>query len=309
MNDTDTKQVQLVIVGSVGLDTVETPHDRQDEILGGSASYACAAASFFTEVGMVGVIGTDFPSSHRTLYEKFSINLDGLQIEEGKTFRWSGVYGENMNHRETLSTHLNVFESFSPELPPVYCQSPYLFLGNISPELQMSVLEQIDNPRFVAADTMNLWIDISTDALLEVIKKVDMLTLNDAEALQLTGKHSLLAAGEELLGHGPRYILIKKGEHGSMLFSQNGIFLTTAFPVDRVRDPTGAGDMFAGGLMGYLASTDNITDETIRNAILYGSVIASFGVERFSLERLEELIEDQIHSRVAHFRRMIDVPF
>ena len=295
---------KLVIVGSIGIDTIETPREKHVEILGGSVSYACAAASFFVKTGMVGVVGTDFPAQHRALWEKMGIDLAGLQTEEGKTFRWSGVYEANMDNRRTLLTELNVFERFSPELPESYCDAPFLFLGNIAPELQLHVLEQVHSPEFVLIDTMDLWINIAREKLVEVVGKCDMLTLNESEARLFTGEHSLMAAAEALLAMGPRFVLIKKGQSGSMLFSKNGIFLLHAFPLADFKDPTGAGDTFAGGLMGALAEFGETDENAIRRAMVYGSVTAAFGVEEFSLARLATLDRKQIEARANSFKSM-----
>ncbi len=291
----------LVIVGSIGIDTIETPREKRVEILGGSVSYACAAASFFVQTGMVGVVGTDFPVEHRELWEKMGIDLAGLQTDEGKTFRWSGVYEENMDNRRTLLTDLNVFESFSPELPEAYRDAPYLFLGNIAPALQLHVLEQVHSPKFVLIDTMDLWINIARDELVAVVGKCDMLTLNESEARLFTGSESLTAAADILLAMGPRFVLIKKGESGSMLVSKETSFSIPAYKLDDFKDPTGAGDTFAGGLMGALAESGEIDEESIRRAMVYGSVTAAFGVEEFSLERLASLDRAQIDARVESF--------
>lgn len=295
---------KVVVVGSVGLDTIETPHARCEEVLGGSASYACAAASFFSEVGMVGVVGTDFPKPFHQLYRKFGIDTAGLQVKPGKTFRWSGVYEQNMDHRRTLATELNVFADFSPELPAAYRTAPFLFLGNIAPGLQRHVLAQVRKPRFVLLDTMDLWINVAKAELLDVIKRVTMLTLNESEARHLTGEHGLVKAARHLLKMGPRYVLIKKGEHGSILFSSTGIFLMPAYPLEEVSDPTGAGDTFAGGFMGALAAGGSISEQAIRRAMASGSVVASFGVEGFSLDRLRKLNKRQLDARLRLFRRM-----
>jgi cytidine kinase len=295
----------LVVVGSIGIDTIETPRERREEILGGSASYACAAASFFTNVGLVGVVGTDFPKSHTDLYRKFGINLDGLETVPGQTFRWTGVYEANMDNRRTICTQLNVFASFLPKLPASYRKSPFLFLANIQPSLQLHVLDQIEKPRFTVVDTMDLWINTAKEALLDVIRRVDMLTMNESEARHLSGEHALLKAARILLGLGPRYVLIKKGEHGSILFAKDRIFLMPAFPLEDVQDPTGAGDAFAGGLMGALAAGGTADEPSIRKAMLYGSVVASFGVEAFSLERLETLKRTDIEERAGLFRAMM----
>jgi sugar/nucleoside kinase (ribokinase family) len=295
---------QLVIVGSIGIDTIETPREKRADILGGSVSYACAAASFFVKTGMVGVVGTDFPAAHRALWETMGVDLAGLQVEEGKTFRWSGVYEENMDNRRTLLTELNVFERFTPELPEAYRDAPYLFLGNIAPELQLHVLEQVHSPKFVLIDTMDLWIHIAREKLVDVVGKCDMLTLNESEARLFTGTHSLMDAAEKLLAMGPKFVLIKKGASGSMLFSNAGIFLLHAFPLADFKDPTGAGDTFAGGLMGALAEADATDENAIRRAMLYGSITASFGVEEFSLERLATLKRTEIEARAAQLKSM-----
>jgi sugar/nucleoside kinase (ribokinase family) len=297
--------VDVVIVGSVGIDTVETPTDRREHILGGSASYACAAASFFAPVGMVGVVGTDFPPAYRKLYDRFGIDTEGLQVAPGETFRWSGVYESNMDNRRTISTELNVFASFSPELPPSYREAPFLFLANISPSLQLHVLNQVRRPRFVMLDTMDLWINTARDELHDVIGRVDLLTLNESEARHLTGRHGLVQAARRLLELGPKYVIVKKGEHGSILFSRRSIFLMPAYLLEEVRDPTGAGDTFAGGFLGALARSGAVNEGAIRRAMLYGSVIASFGVEDFGLDRLAKLTRAQIEQRVRLFRRML----
>jgi sugar/nucleoside kinase (ribokinase family) len=296
--------VQLTIVGSVAIDTIETPTEKHEEILGGSASYACAAASFFVRPGMVGVVGTDFPNHFRQNWENLKIDLQGLQSVEGKTFRWSGVYEENMDNRRTLSTDLNVFETFSPELPESYRAAPYLFLGNIHPALQLHVLEQVQNPRFVLIDTMDLWINLAKEELTKVIGKCHMFTLNESEATLFTGEHSLQKAAEKLLELGPEYVLIKKGGNGSMLFSKEGIFLLHAYPLNSFKDPTGAGDSFAGGFMGALAASGKTDLESIRQSMIYGAIVASFGIEEFSLDRLWELTSSEIAARTLEFKEM-----
>jgi sugar/nucleoside kinase (ribokinase family) len=296
--------VDLTIVGSIGIDTIETPTEKREEILGGSASYACAAASFFTHTGMVGVVGTDFPQEYRDTWTNMNIDLEGLQTVEGQTFRWSGIYEENMDNRRTLSTELNVFETFSPELPEKYREAPYLFLGNIHPALQLHVLEQVHNPRFILIDTMDLWINIDRPDLEKVISKCHMLTLNEFEAELFTGERALVKAAQKLLELGPEYVLIKKGGNGSMLFSKEEIFLLHAFPLDAFEDPTGAGDTFAGGFMGALAASGKTNIAAIRNALAYGTIVASFGVEEFSLERLIRLDRAQIDQRLNTFKKM-----
>lgn len=296
--------VDLTIVGSIGIDDIETPAEKREGILGGSVSYACAAASFFTHTGMVGVVGTDFPQEFRETWSQMNIDLEGLQTVEGSTFRWGGAYHENMDNRDTLFTELGVFETFSPELPDDYKEAPYLFLGNIHPGLQLHVLEQTRDPKFVLIDTMDLWINIAKEELSAVISKCNMLTLNESEAQLYTGEHSLMKAAKALLELGPEYVLIKKGGNGSMLFTKEDIFLLHAYPLDSFKDPTGAGDTFAGGLMGALAASGKADKEAIRQAMVYGSIVASFGVEEFSLERLKQLDRDEIEIRVAEFKEM-----
>lgn len=297
----------LVIVGSIGIDHIETPREKRLNLLGGSASYACAAASFFTPPGMVGVVGDDFPPEFLELYRGFSVDLQGLQQKTGRTFAWSGVYEENMDNRRTLETVLGVFESFQPDLPESYRRASHVFLGNMAPELQLHVLDQMQSPALVLADTMDLWINIAREKLLEVISRVHILTLNESEARLLTDAHNLLAAARLLLKMGPKYILVKKGEHGSMLIGNDSIYIQPAYPLEHVNDPTGAGDTFAGALMGWLAE-HNATDEAaIRNAMVRGSVVASFGVEAFSLDRLRTLSRAQIDERSASLIRMMTV--
>jgi len=299
------KPVELVVVGSIGLDTVATPWERREEILGGSVSFACAGASFFAPVGMVGVVGDDFPERYVKAYRDFGIDLQGLQRVPGRTFRWSGVYDADMNSRRTLMTELNVFAAFKPELPPAYRKAPYVFLANIAPDLQLHVLSQMEAPKFVAADTMDLWINTARERLLEVVASVDLLTLNDSEARLLSGEHNLVKAARKILGWGPDYLIIKKGEHGAMLFSAAGTAVVHAFPLESVIDPTGAGDTFAGGFMGALVERGTLDPAALRRAMAYGSVVASFGVEAFSLDRLQSLNRTEIEHRLAAFRDLI----
>lgn len=300
--------ISLVVVGSTGIDNIETPFETRKELLGGSVSYACAAASFFTKVGMVGVVGDDFSQAYRQTYETLGIDLTGLQQVPGKTFRWSGVYHEDMINRDTLSTELNVFESFSPDLPERYESTPFLLLGNIQPELQLRVLEQCTNLEFVVADTMDLWINIARESLLEVISRVHMLTLNDSEARLLTGTYNLKKAANEIMELGPRHVVIKKGEHGAMFVSRDEeLFLVPAYPVEAVVDPTGAGDAFAGAFLGALARNGNAQASSIRPALVYGSVVASFSVEAFSLDRLVKLSLEQVDERYETLGRMCRV--
>ncbi len=297
------RTVDIVIVGSVGIDTVETPYARRESILGGSASYACMAASYFAPTGMVGVVGADFPEAYRKLYADAGINLDGLRTVPGDTFRWEGKYEANMDNRSTLAIALNVFEDFKPELPAGYVNAPYIFLGNISPQLQMHVLDQVKSPEFVLADTMDLWIQTAPDDLKKLISRVDMLTLNESEARALTGgRYSLIRAGRDLLELGPKYVMIKKGEHGSLLITRDNLFVLPAFPLERVVDPTGAGDTFAGAFLGALARFGGISEKNLRRAMRCGAVVASIGIEAFSLDALRHLTLAEIEKRVSQFR-------
>ena len=295
------KNIKLVIVGSIGIDSIETPNAKEKNILGGSASYACVAASFFSNIGMIGVIGSDFPNSFKKLWKNMDINLDGLQIQEGKTFRWSGKYEENMDNRETISTELNVFENFQPSIPNSYKNVPYLFLGNIHPKLQLDVLNKMNSPKFVLIDTMDLWINTAKKELEEVISKSNMLTLNESEARLYTNKNDLICAAKELLKIGPDYILIKKGIIGAILYSKDSIILLHAYPVGACCDPTGAGDSFAGGLMGFLSKYDTINEKTIRKAMAYGTITASFGIEEFSLNKFQKISKKDIDNRFSKF--------
>jgi len=299
--------VQLVVVGSVALDDIETPFERREGVLGGSVSYACAAASFFTKVGAVGIVGDDFPAGAIETYERLGVDLAGLQRVPGRTFKWSGVYEDDMINRRTLATELNVFEHFSPDLPESYRDAPFLLLGNISPELQLHVLSQVKSPRLVVADTMDLWINVARDPLMEVVAKADMLTLNDVEARMLTGEHNIRKCADAILGMGPGYVVIKKGEHGAILVSGEGIFIIPAYPVDSVEDPTGAGDSFAGGFLGALARGGEVDEKAVRLALLYGSVVASMGVQKFSLESFQNLRLAGIENRLEELKGMMRV--
>ena len=298
--------MSVLVVGSIALDTVKTPLAEQADLLGGSASYAAVGASFFTGVNLVGVVGDDFPKEHIEYFASRQVDLAGLQIAPGKTFRWSGEYHWDLNTRETRSVELNVFEHFTPTLPAGYAASPYVLLANIAPALQHHVLDQMEKPRFVIADTMDLWINIAKPELVSLLGRVDMLILNDGEARQLTGETSLIKAGRAIRELGPKYVAIKKGEHGCVLFGPNVFFSCGAYPLEDIHDPTGAGDTFAGGLAGYLASQNSaeITFEDLRRAVVYGSVLASFNVEAFSLERLRTLKQQDIVERYQLFRAM-----
>ncbi len=298
--------MSVLVVGSIALDTVKTPVEEHADLLGGSASYAAVGASFFSPVQLVGVVGDDFPTEHVEYLRSRNINLNGLQTVPGKTFRWSGEYMWDMNTRETRSVELNVFEHFNPTLPAGYTDTQYVLLANIAPKLQSHVLDQMQKPRFVIADTMDLWISIAKDDLIALLKRVDMLILNDGEARQLTGETSLIRAGAAIRALGPKYVAIKKGEHGCLLFGDNQFFSCGAYPLEDLHDPTGAGDTFAGGLAGYLATRNGgkVTFEQLRSAVVHGSVLASFNVEAFSLERLRTLTQNDIEQRLAMFRLM-----
>jgi sugar/nucleoside kinase (ribokinase family) len=297
----------VLVVGSIALDTVKTPLAEHADLLGGSASYASVSASFFTPVQLVGVVGDDFPKPHLDYFRARQIDLAGLQIVPGKTFRWSGEYLWDLNTRETRSVELNVFEHFSPELPAAYRNAPLVLLANIAPKLQSHVLDQMQRPRFVIADTMDLWINIALADLKALLARVDLLILNDGEARLLTGETSLIKAGRKIQDMGPRYVALKKGEHGCLLFGPGAEFFSCgAYPLEDIHDPTGAGDTFAGGLTGYLArhSHGEVTFAELRQAIVWGSVLASFNVEAFSLERLRTLTQADIDERYRLFRLM-----
>jgi len=298
--------MSVLIVGSIALDEVKTPLASRSNLLGGSASYAALSASFFQPVHLVGIVGTDFPKSHIDTFRARNVDLEGLQIVEGATFRWSGEYHWDMNTRDTLSVALNVFENFTPTLPETYRRSEIILLANIAPALQAHVLDQAASPRFVIADTMDLWIHIAKPALLDLLKRVNMLILNDSEARELAEEASLIRCGSKIRSMGPAYVAIKKGEHGCLLFGPQGIFSCPAYPLEDLVDPTGAGDTFAGGVAGYLASLKNgeVSFEAIRKAVVYGSVLASYNVESFSLERLKELVPKDIDSRFHIFQEL-----
>jgi sugar/nucleoside kinase (ribokinase family) len=293
----------VLVVGSVALDNIKTPTVEHDHLLGGSASYAAVAASFFGPVNMVGVVGRDFPPQHKQLFADRGIDLTGLEeVADGDTFTWTGEYEVNMNNRKTLAIALNVFETFQPKLPESYRETPYVLLGNIAPSLQRMVCEQIRKPKFVVADTMDLWIGLARADLLKLLKEVDMLILNDSEARQLTEEENLIRAGNKIIGLGPRYVAVKKGEHGCLLFGRNGEFFSTgAFPLESIADPTGAGDCFAGGFIGHLARTDDLSFANIKEAVIQGTLVASFCCEEFSLRRLHKLTADEIAQRRKAF--------
>ena len=296
----------VLVVGSIALDHIKTPTSEHHQLLGGSASYAAVAASFFGPVNLVGVVGNDFPPEHKQLYAKRKIDLTGLEVAAGKTFCWSGEYEQNMNNRRTLSVELNVFEKFQPKLPEAYRETPYVLLGNIAPSLQRMVCKQIRKPKFVVADTMDLWIGMARADLVELLKEVDMLILNDSEARQLTAEDNLIRAGKKIIAMGPRYVAVKKGEHGCLLFGRDGEFFSTgAYPLEDIADPTGAGDCFAGGFIGHLARTDNTSFKNLKEGIIQGTLVASYCCEEFSLRRLNTLTPEDILERRRDFGAFI----
>ena len=293
----------VLVIGSVAFDTIETPTGKVQETLGGSATYFSLAASYFHPVRLVAVVGNDFSAAHRSVFRNRPIDLEGLEEAEGKTFCWGGRYGEDPNQRETLFTHLNVFETFQPRIPAGYQSSEFVFLGNIDPSLQSSVLDQTPRHRFVGCDTMNFWIQSQGEALARTLRRVHALLINDSELRELSGNANLLAAGDSILSRGPRWLVVKRGEYGAVLLSRTGRFLVPAFLVSRVKDPTGAGDSFAGGFMGHLARNGEVSEKTLREAVVWGTVMASFCVEQFGVDRLAGLQESAIQSRYREFRR------
>jgi sugar/nucleoside kinase (ribokinase family) len=296
--------LNLVVVGSVALDTLETPFGRAEDALGGSATHFSLAARHFAPVGIVGVVGTDFPKAHVDLLRERGIDTAGLTTEEGKTFRWSGRYDFDLNVAHTLDTQLNVFAGFKPRLPEQYRRSAFLFLGNIHPALQLDVLSQIERPKFTALDTMNFWISGERDALTEVIRKVDAVLINEAEARQYANTPNLLKATREIRALGPQVVIVKKGEYGSVLFAEDCYFAAPGFPLESVKDPTGAGDSFAGAFMGCVARAGRADEVTLRRAVVYGSVVASFTCEEFGCGRLTTLDDAAIRQRYGEFRRI-----
>jgi sugar/nucleoside kinase (ribokinase family) len=296
-------------VGSLGLDTIETPFAKVEESLGGSAVYISLAASFFSpEVKLVGVVGEDFPEKYIQLLRDHNIDLEGLQIVKGgKTFRWSGKYHYDMNSRETIFTELNVFKDFNPVIPENYRDSKFIVLGNIDPDLQMNVLNQLNHPEFIICDTMNYWIERKNEALRKLLTMVDLLVVNDSEARLLANHPNLIRAAKIILEMGPKKLVIKKGEHGSLLITRDTIFVAPAFPLENISDPTGAGDTFAGGMVGYLSRVNSINDEELKKAIIYGSVLASFCVEKFSVDGLLSLNDSKINDRFNQFCKLIQI--
>lgn len=296
--------MSLVVIGSVAFDAIETPFGKTDKIVGGAATYASlAAAYFYDKVKIVAVVGDDFPKSEIDDLNKHHIDTEGLQIKQGeKSFFWAGKYHNDMNSRDTLVTELNVLANFDPVIPASYQDCEYLMLGNLSPQVQQTVIKRLTNrPKLIVMDTMNFWMDIALNDLLDTIKMIDVLTINDAEARQLSGEYSLVKAAQKILTMGPKYLIIKKGEHGALLFGEGKIFSAPALPLEEVFDPTGAGDTFAGGFIGYMAKVGEVSFHNMKNAIIYGSALASFCVEKFGTEKLKHLSAEEISDRIQQF--------
>ncbi len=302
--------MSLLTVGTVAFDSIETPFGKVDKVIGGACTYISWAASYFTnEINLCSIVGDDFPEDEIKLMQEVGINTEGLEIVKGKkSFYWSGKYHDNMNKRDTLVTELNVLADFDPTLPDSYTESDILMLGNLTPEIQLQVINQMTKkPKLIIMDTMNFWMDIAMDALKKVIAKVDVLTINDEEARQLSGEYSLVRAAQVIHDMGPKYLIIKKGEHGALLFNDELMFYTPAMPLLEVKDPTGAGDTFAGGFAGYLDMTGDTSFENMKRAVVYGSAMASFCVEAFSLEKLKTLDKEQIDQRIGKFEELMSV--
>lgn len=298
--------MSILVVGSVAFDSVETPFGKAEEVLGGSGTYFSTSASFFTDVNLVAVVGEDFPQEHIDFLRERNVDLRGLTSSAGKTFRWSGEYGYDLNEAKTLDTQLNVFADFCPKLPESYINAEYVFLANIDPEIQLDVLKQVVRPKVVACDTMNFWIEGKREALLKTLKYVDILLINDAEVRQLADEPNMVKAAQKVLAMGPKTLVVKRGEYGATMFTEHGIFAAPAYPLEEIFDPTGAGDTFAGGFMGYLATVDDSSDASMRQAIVFGSVMASFNVEAFSLDRMRTLEFAEVQERFRKFQLLTE---
>jgi sugar/nucleoside kinase (ribokinase family) len=301
--------MSLLVVGSVAFDALETPFGKTDKIIGGAATYISLCSSYFTKiVNLVAVVGGDFPKSDIKMLQDHGVNTEGLQIKEDeKSFFWSGRYFNDMNSRETLTTELNVLGDFDPIVPESYQNCEYLMLGNLAPQVQKTVIERLKNrPKLIVMDTMNFWMDIALAELLETIKMIDVLSINDEEARQLSGEYSLVKAAKKIMAMGPKFLIIKKGEHGALLFNEDKVFFAPALPLEDVFDPTGAGDTFAGGFIGYLASTGDISFENIKRAVIHGSAMASFCVEKFGTERMLSLESEEVEARVQQFVELVN---
>lgn len=295
--------MSLLTVGTVAFDDIQTPYGHAEKVIGGACTYISWAASYFTkDIRLTSIVGADFPKEEIAELAARGVSMEGLKvIEDGKTFFWAGKYHENMNQRDTITTDLNVLDDFDPELPESYKDSQYIMLGNLTPDIQIRVMEQLPSTKLIVLDTMNFWMDIAMDRLKEAIAKVDVLTINDEEARQLSGEYSLVKAAEQIFKMGPKYLIIKKGEHGAMLMSPDKTFYCPALPLAEVKDPTGAGDTFAGGFMGYIAKTGDISFEGMKKAVVYGSAMASFCVEEFSLGKMKTLTQQDIDTRIQRF--------
>ena len=297
--------MSLLVVGSVAFDAMESPYGKVDRALGGAATYFAVAASFFTHVNLVGIVGDDFTEVDAQIFRGRTIDIDGLERATGKTFFWAGRYSENLNERVTLTTELNVFAAFKPKLPEKYRNSKFVFLANIAPDLQRDVLHQVKvRPKLAALDTMNYWIERTNAELRETLKHVDILMINDSETRELSNEHNLLRAAKHIFKMGPTTLVVKRGEYGAMMVDKRGVFCVPAFPLEEPHDPTGAGDSFAGGFMGYLAGNGDRSDAALRRAMVFGSVLGSFAVEQFGLERLRHLKRSEIHARARHFAKL-----
>lgn len=297
--------MSVLVVGSVALDSVETPFGKADDVIGGSATYFSASASHQTPVQLVGIVGADYPTEKLQPLADRGVDLAGLEHADGESFRWRGRYRHDLNSAETLETRLGVFSHFRPKIPTQFRSAKYVFLGNIDPRLQLEVLKQVEKPKLVACDTMNFWIESRREDLLTLLKHVDLITLNDGEARQLTEQSNLVQAARWILDRGPHTVVIKKGEHGAFMFTRTSVFFAPAYPLESVFDPTGAGDSFAGGFMGYLARTDDLSEASLRRAVIHGSAMGSFVVEGFSMTRLMEITRADIDARVADFHKLV----
>ncbi len=295
----------VLVVGSVALDSVETPFGKADDVLGGSGTFFASSASHFVPVQLVGVVGSDYPVDKLQPLVARGVDLAGLEHAEGESFRWRGRYRHDLNSAETLETRLGVFSHFKPKIPAQFRNAPFVFLANIDPRLQLEVLKQVERPQLVACDTMNFWIESRRSDLLELLGKVDLITLNDGEARQLTEQSNLIKAAKWILERGPKHVIIKKGEHGAFMFTKDTVFFAPAYPLENIFDPTGAGDSFAGGFIGYLARTGDLSEANLRRAVIYGSAMGSFAVEGFSTSRLLEINRDDINRRVQEFARLV----
>lgn len=300
--------MSLLTVGTVAFDSIETPFGKVEKVIGGAATYISWAASYFCESQqLVSIVGDDWPAEEILALNKRGIDTQGLQVVKGgKSFFWAGKYHEDMNQRDTLVTDLNVLSDFDPVLPEGYQNTKYLMLGNLTPAIQMAVIKQMqERPKLIAMDTMNFWMDVAMDSLIKTIGMVDVLTINDEEARQLSGEYSLIKAARKIFELGPKYLVIKKGEHGALLFHEDEVFFAPALPLLEVKDPTGAGDTFAGGFMGYLANSDDASFDNLKRALIVGSALASFCVQEFSLDKLKNITEDELHSRLKQFKDLV----